>query len=256
MSKPSITLFRGWDEPGKYVWSPFTTKLEFRLRTSRTPYTRAIGTLSAAPKGKIPYISLTSDSGSTETIGDTSLIIRHLVASGLVPDVNARLSATEKSVDLALRAMLEDKLYFLGARERWVKNYYAMRDYALWAIPYPLRVVIGLLAQRGNVKKLYDQGVGRFSDEEIHLFKEEVWQGIESMLAESRNNSVNSEKECFWVMGGEEPTEADATVFGFVISVLVCEAAPESRELVKGFPVVMEYAERIHRVWFPDYEMW
>lgn len=27
----------------------------------------------------------------------------------------------------------------------------------------------------------------------------------------------------FWVLGGDDPTEADATVFGFVSSVLVCE---------------------------------
>lgn len=32
--------------------------------------------------------------------------------------------------------------------------------------------------------------------------------------------------------------------------------APDSREVVKGFPVVLEYAERIHDRYFPDYEKW
>lgn len=29
---------------------------------------------------------------------------------------------------------------------------------------------------------------------------------------------------------------------------------PESREIVRGFPTVVEYARRIHDRYFPDYE--
>lgn len=29
---------------------------------------------------------------------------------------------------------------------------------------------------------------------------------------------------------------------------------PESTEIVRGFPVVVEYARRIHDEYFPDYE--
>jgi hypothetical protein len=83
----------------------------------------------------------------------------------------------------------------------------------------------------------------------------EIWDGVSGVLEESRRGA-NSE-DCFWVLGGEGPTEADSTVFGFVVSTLVCDAAPQTRELVKSeFPVVVEYAERIHRRWFPDYDMW
>lgn len=74
------------------------------------------------------------------------------------------------------------------------------------------------------------------------------------MLEESRRSAKPG--ECFWVLGSNEPTEADATVFGFVISVLVCDAGPESKELLKGsFPTVVDYAERIHKRWFTDYEL-
>ncbi|KAF2242443.1 hypothetical protein BU26DRAFT_524558 [Trematosphaeria pertusa] len=253
--KPNITLYRGWDESGRYVWSPFVTKVEFRLRTSEAPYTCAVGSTRSGPKGKIPYVELMTPNNPTECLADSSLIIKDFSDRGLITDVNARLSPAERGQDLAVRALMEDKLCFCHTYERWIKHYYIMRDHALWSIPYPMRVVIGVLAYRGNVRKLHDQGTGRFTDAEIRGLIKEVWEGVNGMLEESRRRGKQG--ECFWVLGGDEPTEADATVFGFVVSVLVCDAGPESRELIKKeFPVVVEYAELIHKRWFPDYEMW
>lgn len=255
-SHPTITLYRGFDDRGKYVWSPFVTKVEFRLRHSRHPYTPGTGSPTSGPKGKIPYIDLSSPTQPQEFLSDSSLIIQKLNSRGLTTDLNARLTPVQKAQDLAVRALLEDKLYFYTGYERWVKNYYTMRDHVLWSIPYPLRIVIGLLAYRGNVKKLHDIGISRFTDPEIRGFVKEIWESINSMLEDSKRKAKGGE-DCFWVLGGEEPTEADATVFGFVVSALVCEAGPETRELVKGeFPVVVEYARRIHGRWFPEYEMW
>lgn len=31
-------------------------------------------------------------------------------------------------------------------------------------------------------------------------------------------------------------------------------SGPESQSIVKGYPVVVEYAERIHDAYFPDYQ--
>ena len=254
--RPNITLYRGWDTPTKYVWSPFVTKTEFRLRTASLPYTPAAGSPRTAPKGKIPYIEYSSIPSQTpECIADSTLISKTLSERGVTRDLNANLTSLQRGQDLAIRALFEEKLYFFTGHERWVKNYYTMRDHVLWAIPYPLRVVIGNLAYRGNVRKMYEQGSGRFSDAEISAFVEEIWAGVSGILEESRRGV--KEDDCFWVLGGQEPTEADSTVFGFVISMLVCDAAPQTRALVKSkFPVVVEYAERIHRKWFPDYDLW
>ncbi|KAF1976181.1 hypothetical protein BU23DRAFT_551665 [Bimuria novae-zelandiae CBS 107.79] len=256
-SHPSMALFRGWDTPTHYVWSPFVTKVEFRLRLSALPYTSLVGSPRTAPRGKIPYLSLSAPSSNTPTewLSDSTLIFRTLIDRGAIPDLNATLSPTQKAHDLAIRALLEEKLYFTQGRERWVQNYYTMRDHTLWSIPYPLRVVIGNLAYRANLRKFYDHGAGRFSDDETRAFVKEIWSGVGALLEESKRNVKGD--VCFWVLGGKEPTEADATVFGFAVSTLVCDAAPESRELVKmEFPVVVEYAERIHRRWFAEYEMW
>ena len=253
--QPTITLYRAWDTPGKYVWSPFVTKVEFRLRTSKLHYKNAIGAPHSGPKGKIPYLDIHSPNQTPETLPDSTIIHQNLTSRGLLADLNGPLSPFQKAQDLAIRALLEDRLVFLNAHERWVQNYYTMRDHALWSIPYPLRNIIGILAHRGTVRKLYDQGTGRFSDAEIRAFVKDIWEGVAAMLEESRREVAG--QACFWVLGGNQPTEADATVFGFVVSAMVCDAGPESRDLIKNeFPVVVEYAERIHREWFPDYEIW
>lgn len=107
-------------------------------------------------------------------------------------------------------------------RERWVDNYYTMRDHVLGAIPYPIRVVVGILAHRNHVSMLHGQGTGRFTNEEVRQSKTEIWGHIDGLLRASRAKAA--EGALFWALGGEGPTEADATLFGFVVSVLISTA--------------------------------
>lgn len=109
MSTPSkIVLFRGWDDPGNYVWSPFVTKVELRLRVAGVAYQAASGSTQAAPRGKIPYLTLEG----SQPISDSTLIVDKLVKESVVADINAAFTPAQRAHDLALRAMLEDKLYF------------------------------------------------------------------------------------------------------------------------------------------------
>jgi len=102
-----ITLYRGWQDSTKHVWSPFVVKVEARLRFAGVPYTTHAGSRQASPRGKIPYIE--SDG---EGFGDSTLIVARLVERGVIPEINAKLPPETQTLDLALRAMLEDKLYF------------------------------------------------------------------------------------------------------------------------------------------------
>lgn len=108
---PDMTVFRGWPERGKYVWSPFAIKLEARLRFSGVKYATDAGSLA---KGKIPYIECTSPTnpGTTVQLRDSALIIKQLTEWGMIPDLNAQVPAALSAHDLALRSLLEDKLYF------------------------------------------------------------------------------------------------------------------------------------------------
>lgn len=118
-SKVNLTVYRGHTSPGVYIWSPFVSKLEARLRFGGVSYHTEAGSLSKAPKGKIPYATYDPKESDTKTtppsplvLPDSTFIIRKLVDDGVLEDINAKLSPTEKAHDLALRALLEDKLYF------------------------------------------------------------------------------------------------------------------------------------------------
>lgn len=98
-----------------------------------------------------------------------------------------------------------------------------MRDSALSAIPWPLRWFIGLISHRAVTRALYGQGTGRFTDEEVSQLKQETWESLNELLGEAKRASIDDVGP-FWVLGGEGPSGADATVFGFVASALVSEA--------------------------------
>ncbi len=117
-----ITLFRGWLDPGRYVWSPFVTKLEARFRFCGIKYSTDSGGPRSAPKGKIPYVECRTQTEVT-TQGDSTLITKKLVRQELLPDLNSNLSPEQAALDLSLRALLEDRLYFYHVSSPWLLLY-------------------------------------------------------------------------------------------------------------------------------------
>lgn len=117
----AVTVYRGWDESGRHVWSPFVVKLEARLRFAGVPYSLGVGSPPAAPKGKIPYVEYREGgdlAAAPAQMGDSTLIIKALTERGALPDLNAALPLDQKAHDLALKSLLEDKLYFYQVRGR------------------------------------------------------------------------------------------------------------------------------------------
>lgn len=108
--------------------------------------------------------------------------------------------------------------------ERWNDNYVTMRSTVMAAIPYPIQVLVGLLAHKGVMRTLHGQGTARWTPEERLAIQQEAWQAADDILSEARTKAATDSKKPFWVFGGPEPTEADATLYGFVASGLVCEA--------------------------------
>ncbi|KAI3532389.1 hypothetical protein CSPX01_13487 [Colletotrichum filicis] len=239
-SQLHLVLYRGFPISNSYVWSPFVTKLEARLRFAKLRFRIDQGSMSKSPRGKIPYIEIAQPNQDQPiTLSDTSLIIQRLIDEDVCPDLNEPLSPIARAQDAAIRALLEDKLAFYQSAERWQDNYETMRSGVMNAIPWPIQNLIGLLAYRGVTRTLYGQGTGRFSSEELAEFRRDVWGHTP-----------------FWVLGGKSPSEADATVFGFIASGLGCAAAPDSKGIIKSYPVLVDYAERIHYVYFEDYALW
>jgi hypothetical protein len=114
IKRPTVTLYRDRDMPGSYGWSPFVAKLETRLRFSHLPYTAQLGSLFESPKGKLPYIKVSEAAGGPPSIlSDSSFITRALIEEAVIDDLNADLSPAQKAMDLAIRSLLEDKIYFM-----------------------------------------------------------------------------------------------------------------------------------------------
>jgi len=204
---------------------------------------------------QIPWVELPVPEQPPEVLADSTLIPKSLIANNIMDELNARLSPKDRAHDLAIRAMMEEKLFYYNIRERWIDNYYTMRDFIMAKVPFPQRAIFGYLGYRQIVRRLHDQGTGRFSEEEIRSFRREVWESVNALLAHSRKTADGD--ECFWVLGGDEPTEADASVYGFIVSTLIADAGPESKKLVQTeCPAAIEYATRIHHRYFPDYEIW
>ncbi|KAL8915358.1 MAG: hypothetical protein Q9171_000228 [Xanthocarpia ochracea] len=258
MTSSPITIFRGFPATAAYVWSPFVTKLEARLRFAGLAYKTDQGAPPKGPRGKIPYIALSKDGQSApEMVSDTAMISEKIVHDGLAEDLNAKLTPVEKAQDAAIRALLEEKLYWYQTYERWEQNYYTMRDTALAALPFPVRVLVGQIGYRKVSSTLYGQGTGRLTPEEITKYKTEAWDHVNALLtASGRKRGSGSPDGMFFVLGGSRPTEADTSLFGFVASGLVCDAAPETRRIIRGLPTVRDYADNIHKHYFPDYEHW
>ncbi|PYH45962.1 glutathione S-transferase family protein [Aspergillus saccharolyticus JOP 1030-1] len=252
---PEITLYRAFPWQGQYTWSPFVTKLETRLRFAGISYRTESGSPLSSPRGKVPYVDIRDrTTGATTTISDSALITKQLVEDGLVPDSNADLEPEKKVLDAGVRAILEDRFYFLMSHEKWIENYYEMRKHVLHAFSYPAQVALGYFIYRKRAQMLYEQGTMRFTAEELKGFKEEVWRYLNALLVSQKAKQAGDEP--FWVLGGEHPTEADACLFGFVVGALICSACPETQAIVKSHPVVVEYAQRIHERFFPDYVYW
>lgn len=252
-----LVLYRGFPVENKYAWSAFVTKTEFRVRHAKVAYTIQEGSTREGPNGKVPYMDVGSltQANERQLVADSTFIIKALVDRGVVPDLNAELTPEQRTADLAIRAMLEEKAYFLGMVERWLDNYYIHRDYILQTKPWLLRVFIGNLIHKKIVQTVHLQGCGRFTKEEQRQIREEIWQTLEDMCAERRKTSKRGAGP-FWILGGQQPTEADAVLYAFVNSNLVCTSCPESTRLTKSLPNLMEYAGCIHDTYFPDYEKW
>lgn len=121
--------------------------------------------------------------------------------------------------------------YIPQTKERWLDHYYVMRDHALSPIPWPMRVLVGQIVYRNHKAMLYGQGTLRLSDGEIRAAKMEIWDSINGVLVSVRSSrdagssgDAISKTRPFWFLGGDEPTEVDTTLFGMIVSVLLCTA--------------------------------
>jgi hypothetical protein len=90
-------------------------------------------------------------------------------------------------------------------------------------MPWPVQVIVGNLVYNKQFRTLRGQGTGTFSAEEITVFRANIWETL-NVLVSAAQAQYQDREGPFWLWGGDTPTEADATLFGFIVSALICEA--------------------------------
>jgi len=98
-----------------------------------------------------------------------------------------------------------------------------MRDQGPFGnIPWGIRHLAGLAIYGYCWTMLYFQGTGRHKSDEVKLLRREAVGAVadyaEAALAKAAGKD---DKEPFWILGGEKPTEADFTLFGYLSGHLV-----------------------------------
>ncbi|KAJ3280504.1 hypothetical protein HK104_000621 [Borealophlyctis nickersoniae] len=220
--------------------SPFVLKLESYLRLTKTPYkVNIVPRLTGAPKGKMPFISYNSD-----VVGDSSLIISYLNTKTLIQSpVDATLTPLQKAHSTAIKAIVEDRMYFTILYYRWGRDFEKyMYPTVLQVLPQPLRYILGYYVIAPNaLKRCAGHGISHHSDEErVQFWKEDV-----DALAAYLGDKL--------YMLGDTPHAVDCCVFGFVYNVLaVKEVAPELREYVLSKGNLVEHSRRCLESWWPE----
>jgi len=234
--------------------SGFCQKLETFLRaTNFTSYTETYTLPHRAPKGKLPYIILSTPSSSSsstpkiETIADTGFIIRHLVKNGIVEDLDKALTPRQKAESKAFITWTEELYYPALVQTQWArdKNYAATAADVTKTLPPVIGGLICWYLRRNIINMLWMHGVGRHSNSEIDTMLQEYADALSARLEE------NGGGEFFH---GQTPTLVDVVLYGFMANALNEPGNPEYRGMVLKGERLKRYVAVCTKLWFPEYE--
>ncbi|KAI5858060.1 hypothetical protein BZA05DRAFT_331033 [Tricharina praecox] len=252
-SLPHITLHGFPKSANAPSLSGYCHKLETFLRASGfTNYVHASSsTTSSAPKKKLPYITLTTASG-VSTHSDSHFIVQHLLATGIVRDIDAEdavLAPHQRADSRAYIAWTEELVYLAVVHTRWARDH----NFAVVAAGLPMPAMLrGVLAWwlRWNITSaLWTAGIGRHSDGEIEVLMKEYVDAVEAKLAWAEEQGAH------WLLATRKPALVDVVVWAFLANALAENAGNrEYAAMVLARNPLRRYVERGCRLWFPEYE--
>ncbi len=200
-----VTLYKFKGAWGMPDVSPFCIKVETYLRLIGVPFECVVADARKAPKQKLPFI----DDGGT-LVDDSRDIIDHFEAKIENP-LDRGISAHDRALSTAYRALLESESYFYAVHLRWQldsgwKIYQpVLRDYgAEIGVPRLLSPLILGSVRRKVVQALWGQGAGRFTQSQV-----------EARLCANLDAVSTQLGKCPYFLGAE-PRTIDATIHAFL----------------------------------------
>lgn len=228
-----LVLFGGGPQFGLPEVSPYVIKTEVQLQLAGLPYRKERAQPGQGPKGQIPFI--THDG---RVIGDSTFIRVYLEQTfGL--DLDAGLTAVERAQAWAVERMAENQLGWCGAWTRFLMPENFEKGPKAWFAGAPQAAIADF--HQTVATNLRAVGVGRHSPDEITAL------GVKSLSALS---TLLADKPFLF---GDQPTSADATVFGILITVLNPFFDSKLQRAGDRFPNLGAYIERMLTRFYPAF---
>jgi glutathione S-transferase len=231
-----ITLYQFGPNFGLPDPSPFCLKVDLYLRTAGLEFQTRSGFehMRRAPKGKLPYID---DDGTI--VPDSAFIIAHLKARYGDP-LDGGLGAEQRAVAHAFTKMLDENFYWCVVYSRWIdpEGWPHARRAFFGGMPFPLRVVVPFIAQKGVRRSLHRQGLGRHAPEEILEIARRDLKALSDYLGG---------REYFL---GEHMTTLDVAAFAFLAEVIVPEFDTGLSRLAKRHDNLVRFVEQIRTKYY------
>lgn len=232
----TITLYCFRPIAGLPDASPFVMKAMVLLKLAGLDYVEDRSGFSKAPKGKQPYVN---DDG--EIVADSTFIRFH-IEKKYGTDFDAHLSDEQKAIGWCVEKMCEEHLYWIVVHARWMDEANFERGPARFfdSVPAIARPLAKRFIRRRIANALWAQGMGRHSPAEINAL------GVRDI--ETLAMLIGDKPYLF----ADKPCGADATVFGFLASVLAPMADSAVRDAALAKPNLVAYRDRIMRAYFPE----
>ncbi len=228
----SFGPFRGLADP-----SPFCLKVDCYMRAAGIEFRTLSGVdyIGKSPKHKLPYIE---DDG--KVIGDSSFIIEYLKEKyGDVLDKD--LDNEQKAVAHAFMKMLDENLYWCMVHSRWTgEGWPQIKQDFFGKMPFPLKIIIPGIAQKRVRKSLYQQGLGRHSEQEILNIARKDITALSDYLGTKDYFLIN------------RPGSLDISAFAFLAELMVPDINCELNKLALSFDNLVSFVDRIKTQFYPE----
>ncbi|KAJ3160836.1 hypothetical protein HDU86_008196 [Geranomyces michiganensis] len=188
--------------------SPPCVKLEAYLRLCGVSYVNrfTIADMRKSPMGTGPFISLNG-----VLYADSNLIIPRLEEAGLSAGLNGHLSPVQRAQAHAIKAMVDDVVYYAMVYERWQldENWPSFKQVVFGNAPLVVKLFVAPMVRSKTVKGLHGQKMGRHTYREVLVKHGRCIDALATLLGNQN-----------FFFGGATPTSVDVTVFAHLGCIL------------------------------------
>lgn len=232
-----ITLYQYPAVWGLASLSPFCIKVEAFLRVAGLPYkVEVIRNPGKGPKGKLPFITTGS-----EVIADSSVIIDTLTDKFALDGLRLESPQAQAQAS-ALRAMIEESLYFILLYSRWVdpRGFAAIKREFLPLFPMGIGGLALSILRRRLRAQAFAQGIGRHDAGTVYGQGREQLRTLAFFLGDRR------------YFFEDKFSAIDATAFAFLVTILRQPFSTPLQEELNRHPNLLAYCSRLEIRCFPS----